>query len=141
MKHVWIALALAAGSTWVAPAALAQDFDAGLEAAEAGDYAEALKQWRPLAEQGDADAQYNLCVAYYYSKGVERDHAEAARSYRLAADQGDAGAQFCLAAMYDLGEGVKGSHAITCGHICGSALRRIWEPIIRVKRVKRLLWN
>jgi len=38
----------------------AQDFDAGLRAAQAGDYETALKEWRPLAEQGDADSQWRL---------------------------------------------------------------------------------
>jgi len=38
-------------------AAWPQDFSKGLEAARAGDYATALQEWRPLAEQGDAYAQ------------------------------------------------------------------------------------
>jgi len=33
-------------------AGAAQDFNAGLDAAEAGDYATALREWTPLAEQG-----------------------------------------------------------------------------------------
>ena len=37
-----------------ASAVFAQDFDAGSRAYEAGDYATALKEWTPLAEQGDA---------------------------------------------------------------------------------------
>ena len=40
--------------------ASAQDFLKGLEAADNGDYQTALIEWSPLAEQGDADAQYNL---------------------------------------------------------------------------------
>ena len=43
-----------------AVSAQAQDFDRGLAAAQSGDFATALKEWRPLAEQGDALAQYNL---------------------------------------------------------------------------------
>ena len=39
-------------------------FDEGLAAAKRGDYATALREWRPLAKQGDADAQYNLGVMY-----------------------------------------------------------------------------
>ena len=40
------------------------DFNKGLTAAQNGDFATALKEWKPLAEQGDADAQYNLGVMY-----------------------------------------------------------------------------
>ena len=39
-------------------------FDESLAAAKRGDYATALREWRPLAKQGDADAQYNLGVMY-----------------------------------------------------------------------------
>ena len=34
------------------------DFDAGLEAYQQGDFATALKEWRPLAEAGEAKAQF-----------------------------------------------------------------------------------
>ena len=40
------------------------DFDDGWAAYEAGDYATALKEFRPLAEQGDAEAQYWLGLMY-----------------------------------------------------------------------------
>jgi len=86
--------------------AVAQDFNKGLEAAERGDYATALREWRPLAEQGNADAQYNLGIMYHNGKGVPQDNAEAARLYRTAAEQGDANAQFNLGVMYNRGEGV-----------------------------------
>jgi len=40
------------------------DFQKGLTAHESGDYATALRQWTPLAEQGNADAQSNLGLMY-----------------------------------------------------------------------------
>ena len=40
------------------------DFYKGLTAYEAGDYGTAFRDWKPLAEQGDAIAQYNLGVMY-----------------------------------------------------------------------------
>ena len=43
---------------------VAQDFQKGLAAAQAGDYATALQEWTPLAEAGDAAAQYNLGIMY-----------------------------------------------------------------------------
>ena len=42
----------------------AQDFQKGLAAAQAGDFATALQEWTPLAEAGDASVQYNLGVTY-----------------------------------------------------------------------------
>ena len=76
--------------------ALAQDRNKALAAIISGDYATALKELRPLAEKGDAQAQYNLGVMYYTGDGVAQDYAEALRWYRLAAEQGYASAQFFL---------------------------------------------
>ncbi|NOR61663.1 MAG: sel1 repeat family protein [Rhodobacteraceae bacterium] len=59
-------------------AALAQDFATGLAAAQAGDYAAALREWTPLA------AQANLGLMYYKGRGVAVDFSEAARLYQLA---------------------------------------------------------
>ena len=52
---VVLVLALALPAT-----VLAADFQAGLEAYKRGDYATALEELRPLAEQSDAGAQYTL---------------------------------------------------------------------------------
>ena len=49
-----LVLAFNAGSIW------AQDFQKGFAAAQSGDYVTALQEWQPLAEQGDAMAQYVL---------------------------------------------------------------------------------
>ena len=71
---------------------------------------EAVRLYRLAAEQGDANAQFNLGVAYRNGRGVARDFAEAVRWYRLAAEQGFAVAQNYLGAMYDNGEGVERDH-------------------------------
>lgn len=84
----------------------AQDLSAGLRAYAAGDYATALREWRPLAEQGSAHAQSNLGVMYAEGRGVLQDHAEAVRWYRAAAEQGNSQAQHNLGGMYALGRGV-----------------------------------
>jgi hypothetical protein len=91
--------------------AAAQDFGKGLEAYQRGDYAAALREWRPLAGQGDAAAQYKLGALYDDGQGVPQDHAEAARWYRKAAEQGHAWAQYKLGALYDDGQGVPQDHA------------------------------
>lgn len=89
----------------------AQDFGAGLEAATKGDFATALREWRPLAEQGYPGAQYNLGVMYQEGNGVVQDYVEAVRWYRLAAEQGDANAQNNLGVMYKKGNGVVQDYA------------------------------
>ena len=61
---------------------------------------------RTDAEQGDADAQFNLGVRYAIGQGVPQDDAEAVRWYRLAAEQGHTTAQFNLGFRYANGLGV-----------------------------------
>ncbi len=65
-----------------------------------------------MAEQGQAEAQYNLGDMYQLGLGVPRDYQEAAQWCRLAAEQGHAGAQALLGAMYYLGQGVPRDDAL-----------------------------
>ncbi|WVM92675.1 tetratricopeptide repeat protein [Halopseudomonas pachastrellae] len=66
----------------------------------------AAEYYLKAAEQGHADAQYNLALLYDHGEGVALDDREAVRWYTAAAEQGDASAQYNLAIMYDEGEGV-----------------------------------
>jgi TPR repeat protein len=66
------------------------------------DEAEATKWYRLAADQGRADAQYQLGHLYY----KQTNYAEAVRWFRLAADQGRADAQSNLGAMYAEGDGI-----------------------------------
>ena len=91
-----LTIALLLGSVGVSWAA---DFQKGLAAYKSGDYATALREWTPLAEQGQAPAQNNLGLMYTKGQGVPQDYKAAVRWYRLAADQGDAFAQHNLAAQ------------------------------------------
>ena len=81
------------------------DFQAGMEANDREDYATALREWRPLAEQGDALAQYNLGILYRKGRGVPQDDVQARQWYAKAAAQGLAKAQFNLGTLYFNGEG------------------------------------
>ncbi len=67
----------------------------GLAAYDCGDYETALQEYKPLAEQGDADGQYNLGLLYA-SQGVTQDYAEAFKWYKKAAEQGFVDAQLWL---------------------------------------------
>ena len=61
--------------------------DDAVAARAAGDYAGALKQLQPLADQGVAAAQFNLGYMYAKGQGMTQDDAEAVAWYRKAADQ------------------------------------------------------
>ena len=102
MKRILAALLLL---TLAAPA-WGQDFEKGSRAYEQRDYAAALREFRPLAEQGLLYAQYNLGLMYHNGLGVPQDYAEAVRWYRKAADQGQTEAQNALGFMYQNGRGV-----------------------------------
>ena len=90
---------------------LAADLQAGAEAYDRGDYATALIEFRPLAEQGNANAQHALGVMYSKGRGVPQNHAEAVKWWRLAAEQGKADAQLGLGAMYFYGRGAPQDYA------------------------------
>lgn len=68
--------------------------------------ADKIAKWRKAAEQGNADAQYNLGKSYSKGEGVKKDAAEAVKLYRKAAEQGDDKAQNNLGCLYSIGEGV-----------------------------------
>ena len=72
------------------------DFQEGQEAFNQEDYATALTELRPLAEQGHVEAQYLLGVMYAVGQGTPKDLVEGARWFRLAAEQGHVIAQFEL---------------------------------------------
>jgi TPR repeat protein len=61
---------------------------------------------RQKAEQGDAEAQYNLGLAYAGGKEVPRDYKQAVKWVRLAAEQGHAKAQYGLGNAYYKGQTV-----------------------------------
>jgi uncharacterized protein len=82
------------------------DFKAGIDAHQRGDYATALREWQPLAEQGDALAQYNLGLLYDNGRGVQKDYAQARQWYEKAAAQGRADAQVNLGILYDYGRSI-----------------------------------
>ena len=105
-----VAILLAVSMTLSSPVA-AQDFQKGFAAYQAGDFATALQEWTPLAEQGNSTAQYALGVMYGNGRGVPQDYAEAVKWYRLSADQGNADAQYNLGFMYNNGDGVPQDYA------------------------------
>jgi TPR repeat protein len=105
MRHFAFAIILLA-SALISGASFAASMQKGWEAYENGDYATALKEWRPLAERGNANMQYNLGLMYVQGRGVLQDLKQAVYWWRLAAEQGYDKAQVNLGVMYNRGEGV-----------------------------------
>jgi|KBSSwiStaDraftv2_1062776.scaffolds.fasta_scaffold42922_5 TPR repeat protein len=88
-----------AASVWIASLATpvsAQSVKAGIEAWQKSDYTAAVAIWRPLAEKGDADAQFNLGQAYRLGRGVPINLAAAQSWFERAADKGHVDAQTTL---------------------------------------------
>ena len=84
----------------------AQDFEKGLRAAQSGDFATALREWMPLAEKGDADAQYNVAQMYSQGDGVIQDDRQAVKWWLKAAKQNHTSAQYNMGVMYAEGRGI-----------------------------------
>ncbi len=74
----------------------AQSVKAGIEAWQKADYSAAVAIWRPLAEKGDADAQFNLGQAYRLGRGVPINLAAAQSWFERAADKGHIDAETTL---------------------------------------------
>jgi hypothetical protein len=70
------------------------------------DHGRAREWFLKAADQGLAEAQYNLGVIYHHGQGVPQDYGTAIEWFRKAADQGLANAQLSLGAMYAFGQGV-----------------------------------
>ena len=89
LKHTLAAIIL--GLSFAAPMAAGplEDADAALKRR---DYTTAVRLNRPLAEQGDANAQYNLGVFYDNGLGVPQDKVRAYMWFNLSAAQGREGA-------------------------------------------------
>lgn len=133
---LFAALLTASLMQWaMAGAALAGSFDDATAAADKGDYATAMKLFRPLADRGDSGAQYAIGRMYAKGQGVPKDPAEAMKWFDKANDQskalqaynrsdfatarkifaplaekGQALAQYILGLMYANGQGVPESY-------------------------------
>ncbi len=83
----------------------------GVAAYKLGAYATALREFRRLAEQGNAKAQNTLGLMYGKGLGVPQDYAKAVGWYHKAAEQGYAKAQNNLGFMYRNGRGVPQDYA------------------------------
>jgi hypothetical protein len=86
-------------------------FKNGKAAYDRGDYVKAYKEFKPLADQGLAEAQYILGLMCQAGQGVPKDYAEVVKWFRQAAEQGFPPAQRELGGLYANGQGVPQYHA------------------------------
>ncbi len=111
-------LAAVAVAALAAPASA--DFPAAVEAYDQGDYETTFAESEPLAERGDADAQYMLGYLYSRGEGVRRNLVRAWLWFALAAGQGDA---FAADALADLDRRMTARQRAEA-----RALVRAWTP-------------
>lgn len=100
--------------------ALSHSLEEGIQAYSNGDYAIALEHFKPFAEQGYADAQFNLGVMYNNGEGVLQNASTAVDWYTKSAEQGYARAQFILGLMYNTGKEIS-ENASTAVEWCREA--------------------
>ncbi len=83
----------------------AEDLEDAVAAMRIGDFAEAYCIMRPLAENGDADAQYNIGWMYLNGYGLRINDSLALTWWKKASEQGHSDASFSIGMLYSLGEG------------------------------------
>lgn len=102
-KKSWITLSVLLGALSVGGAAQADSYADAFVAAEMGNYDKALTLFMPLAEEGNAQAQFNLALMYHGGLGVRRSEKAAVEWYQRAASNGSKEAQEFLAVGYQEG--------------------------------------
>ena len=123
VRYFWLVMAcilvLGGGGAWaeVSPAVSAK-VAAGWAAYRRGDHATALKILKPLADAGNADAEYDVGTMYSDGHGVPRDPRQAEAWWKKAAEQGHADAQFSLGFLLLYGSG-EGSDAVNADPAAG----------------------
>ena len=110
-----------------------------MAAYKAKDYRAAFGEWKPLAEQGHVEAQFNLGILYAEGQGVAADKKEGLRWWRKAAELGNVDSQIYLGAMYydglDLAKDYPRSYmwfniAADSGHHQAASLRRVVADVM-----------
>jgi len=99
-------------------------------------YSDQISDMKVLAEQGDANSQFFLGLAYDSGRGVPQDRTEAAKWYLLAAEQGAAGAQNNLALLYANGWGVPRNYLLAhmwCNYAVGNGVEEAIELLLSLE--------
>ena len=119
MRYSWLVLAaVLAMQGGPAYADAASDVASAWAAYQRGDHATALRILKPLAEAGNADAEYDLGTMYSDGHGVPRDPRQAEAWWEKAANQGQPDAQFSLGFLLLNGAG-EGDNAVAANPSAG----------------------
>ncbi|MER9835203.1 sel1 repeat family protein [Mesorhizobium sp. M0145] len=94
---------------------------------KASNYQVAYNEWKELAENGDAIAEFNLGFLYSKGLGVPMDYSKAAEWWTKAAKQNMAVAQVNLGLLYSWGKGVQRDDAKAAELWHGAATQGIPE--------------
>ena len=105
VKFIYIAV-VASLCSFSSNVSLAEDAKKGLQFAVNGEYRQAVDIWLPLAEEGDAEAQYYMGVVYKDGLGVEINYDQFRYWTSRSAFQGSPSAMFNLGIMYEYSLGV-----------------------------------
>jgi len=103
LRIIFLALVLV---SWSPGQVIAGPDDRGIEAFLAGDYATALGELEPLADQGVSGAQYYLGEMYRAGKGVAQSYDKAANLFSKAAEGNKPYPQYRLGTFHEAGNGV-----------------------------------
>ena len=103
------------------PGLMGADFEAGKRALERNDYVAAMREFRPLADQGLVEAQLEVGFLYWSGQGIPKDKSEAEKwftraasavpKWRQQAGRGDAQAALQLGMLLWVGKGIAGDPA------------------------------
>jgi TPR repeat protein len=91
----------------LAPAFALAGMDEAVEAYRTANYAEAMTQFKALADEGNVSATYYVGFLYHHGYGVPVDYDEAVKWYRKAAAKGDFQAQYYLGKLAEQGKGME----------------------------------
>jgi TPR repeat protein len=83
------------------------DLEQGIYEINRGEFQAAIAQFRPLVNEGDAPAQYQMALIYQHGYSVPKDGMKALELFELSATQNYPDAQFELALIYSEGKLVK----------------------------------
>jgi len=100
-----------AAAMWISPVAAdhVPNHVEGYDYYNKGAFSKAFQMWQRLANEGSANAEYNLGILYSRGEGVIQDHQKAFEWFHRAARRGLAASQIRIAAMYATGIGVETS--------------------------------
>jgi len=102
----FMTMAFMAAVFWGLAGCAPANYQKGMRHYKPSDVAAAVSESKPLADLGNADAQFNLGSLYFQGRGVPQDFGEAVAWMRKAAEQGHVFAQVTLGSIHS--EGVPG---------------------------------